>query len=421
MAQLNIAAISPAIPELVSALAQQFHEEPTVYNSLKTSTNKKKVGGKGYRIPSRFRPPAGITYHSEGGAFGTPVNMAFDDMYVNPTAVSLAGEVSGRTIRNIEDADSAIDGMKDLFEMYASALTDDIEKNCFGDGTGLRATVSGIASNPTFDFATSPAAAFGSTKGAVHLIVGETYDVLNAAGTTNRGTVIVASKTNTQATLTAGTATLANILATDVLVLTGAYKKAFRGFAYLIDRGTGTFQLNSRASYPELNSVVIDLAGSACTVSTFNKITNLQAARMGKKDSKSQAALMPLAQDDLLRRLGQNFKRWDGDATTYNGSFERFAYGSLNVMVCVRQDEDRIYLTDLKDVERYVEMDFGVYDLDGNTLRMKSGTNGVGSDAYTFALGLQMNIGITQPRLHALIKRADITDAATESGAFASA
>jgi hypothetical protein len=63
------------------------------------------------------------------------------------------------------------------------------------------------------------------------------------------------------------------------------------------------------------------------------------------------------------------------------------------------------------------EMPFGVYDLDGNQLRMKLGTNGVGSDSYVGAIGCQFNLGCYQPRKHTLIKRASITGLPTQVNA----
>ena len=50
---------------------------------------------------------------------------------------------------------------------------------------------------------------------------------------------------------------------------------------------------------------------------------------------------------------------------------------------------------------------------------MKAGLNGVGSDAYTGAMGVQFNLGVGEPRKHTLIKRASIVALPTEVLAFA--
>jgi hypothetical protein len=128
---------------------------------------------------------------------------------------------------------------------------------------------------------------------------------------------------------------------------------------------------------------------------------------------------MPVAQEANMLRLGQNLKRFTGTEKNFDGSFTTFGYGNLTINVAKDMDEDRTYFCRSEDLFNLEEMPFGVYDLDGNQLRMKLGTNGVGSDAYVGAMGVQFNLGIGQPRMHTLIKRASIAGLPTEVLAFA--
>ena len=130
-------------------------------------------------------------------------------------------------------------------------------------------------------------------------------------------------------------------------------------------------------------------------------------------------AIMSLAQDDALRRLGMNYKRWDGDAKTFDGSFDKFQSGDTVAFIDPDCDEDRIYLVCKGEIKKYTERPFGIYNMDGNSIRMRSGVSGYGSDAYTGAIGAHYNFGTSDPRCHALIKRASVTGLATQVAANA--
>jgi hypothetical protein len=313
-------------------------------------------------------------------------------------SLTMAFEFTGRTLANVKDASSLIKGMNGLLEMRTMALMKEANYQAFDDGTAARAIIKSISGavltlyNPT---AHSPLSTYGSTKGGVHLRVGETYDIYDATFATYKGTVTVTAKTNTTATVSP----TPSIVDTDVMVLSGSLYKAPRGLSYLINNDTGTFQLLSRATYPELKSPVTDLSGSSISVADFIKIKNLLIARAGVGKAKTVTAIMSLAQDDALRRLGMNFKRWDGDAKTFDGSFDKFQVGDTVAFIDPDADEDRIYLVCKSEIKKYTERPFGVYNMDGNSIRMRSGVSGYGSDAYTGAIGAHYNLGTSDPSM----------------------
>jgi hypothetical protein len=78
-----------------------------------------------------------------------------------------------------------------------------------------------------------------------------------------------------------------------------------------------------------------------------------------------------------------NFKRWDGDAKTFDGSFDKFQSGDTVSFIDPDCDEDRIYLVCKSEIKKYTERPFGIYNLDGNSIRMRSGVTGYGSDHRT--------------------------------------
>jgi hypothetical protein len=411
---VNISVIAPALQQMVAgALRDQFEQETATYTLFEKADGPEFVNGKGFRVPSYLRPPVGVHGISEGGSFNQPGAETYDDMFVYPMNMSMAFELTGKTLRNAKDESSMIKGLNGLMEKRMMALKKEANRQVFNDGSGLRAVVdsTATATATTITFTSAAASTFGQTKGARHLEVGETYDVYDSTLATYKSTVRVLSKTGTTATINAGVSGGATA---DVYVLSNSLYKMPRGLAHIVNNDTGTFQLQSRNTYPQLRAVVTDLNGAAISVQDFTKTKNLLISRAGVGKAKTVMAINSLAQDDALRRLGQNFKRWDGDAKIFDGSFDKFQHGDTVEMVDPDCDEDRVYLVVKSEIKKYPEKDLGLYDEDGNELRMRSGSAGYGSDSWTGALGGFWNWGCEEPRLNALIKEASITGLSTQ-------
>ena len=416
---VNIAVIAPALEQMATdALRPQFEQEPATYNLFEQDTTSKFVNGKGFRIASYLRPPTGVGSIAEGGSFKQPGAQTLDDMYVYPFNLNKAFEFTGSMLANIEDSSSLIKGLTGQMEFETMALKKEANFQAFGDGSALRATYKSGTTTVTFYAATTDAAGanFGKTKGAVQLRVGESYDVYDSTLATYRTTVVPTALTNTTATIPVA---VTGATDGDIWLLSGSLYKSPRGLAYIVNNDTGTFQLQSRSTYPQLKAPVTDLAGAAITVQNFTYTKNNLIARAGIGKAKTVMAITSLAQDQALRQLGQNFKRWDGDAKIFDGSFDKFQHGDTVEQIDPDCDEDRVYLVVKDEIKRYTQRPFGLYDLDGNKLRMRSGVDGYGSDAYTGALGSWWNYGTEEPRCHALIKRAALTGLSSQVAANA--
>lgn len=419
---VNIATIAPALEQLTAGgLRDQFEQVPETFNMFEQDTSAEFVNGKGYRIPSYFRPPTGVSGIAEGGSFLQPGAETYDDMYVSPMSLAISFEFTGRTLRNVKDKSSLIKGLSGLMEKRTMALKKEANFNAFGDGSSLRGIYKSNSSGVLTMYnstAHTPLSTFGSTKGGVQFRIGQPYDWYDSTLATYRTTVIPTAVGNTTITV-ASTAVPGGATDTDVLILSNSLYKTPRGLAYIVNNDTGTFQLQSRSTYPQLKAPVTDLNGAAISVADFTKTKNLLIARAGVGKAKKLMALMSLAQDNALRNLGMNYKRFTGDAKTFDGSFDQFSHGDTVFKIDPDCDEDRIYLLVPSEIKRYTEMPFGLYDFDGNQLRMRSGVQGYGSDSYTGALGAHFNYGTAEPRCHALIKRASVTGLATQVASYA--
>lgn len=417
MASVTIEQVAPALRQLVKDdVAKLFEQEAPLYNAIKRNTSSDFVNGKGFRIPVYMNPPTGHTWFSEGGSFEVPGSFELKDMYVFPTAYALPMEFTGRFIRNFQDSSAMIKWLSGVLKLYTETAIKEIEEQLPGDGSGIKAVVASTAT-PSFTGTTAAAATFGQTKGTRWLRKGAIYDVIDPAAGTSRGDVVILTEGPTTVVTTA--ALPGGTTAGDYIVHNNGYQKAFRGLAHLINNGTDVLQLLSRADYPYLKSPVTDLAGATIGPASISKTKALLQYRSGNAEgSKSLTAVLSFGQYDILRRQGYNLRRFM-NTDVVQGVASSYTDGDTTFLPNVTVDEDRCYLLDLSDIERYVEMDLGLYNLDGQTIRMNPGTNSVGSDKYYAAIGLSMNLGIQSPKNHALIKRAAISDSATETSAYA--
>lgn len=421
MAQVNTATIAPTVNQVVADIQTQFENQTIAYNSVTKRGKKDFVNLKGERIPSYLRRPTGISAGVEGFSFNVPGNPVWDDMYVYPAEVALPYELTDRTIRNFSAGSehTQIKGVSDYLARVAEALTKKLERVMWGDGSGLVATCTS-ASSLTITFTIAAASGFGSTKGAVWIELGELYDVITSTGAV-RGQVRFTSKTATTATATlfSGFAA-ADIASTDILVEANGYNNFPRGFAYIVNNDTGTFQLLSRATYPELKANVVDLAGATITVSDFDQAVSLLEIR-GDSFEGAKSGIdvwMPVSQHSALCRLGQNLKRFSGTDSKFDGSFQSFGFGNLTINKAVDCDEDRIYFNKSNDLFCLEEKPFGAYSTDGVEMYRKMGTNGVGSTSNVGALGVAYQLGAMQPRTYTLIKRAATAGLPTQVAAY---
>jgi hypothetical protein len=241
--------------------------------------------------------------------------------------------------------------------------------------------------------------------------VDERYDWYDTTLATLRASgVRILSKTAKTATIAAA---VAGATDGDKLVLSNSLFKMPRGLPYHINN-SGFYQLQSRTTYPDLNAVVKDNNGANCTVADFTFTKNLLISRAGVGMAKTVIAIMSLAQDNQLRNLGMNFKRWDGDAKIFDGSFDKFQHGDTVEQIDPDCGESDVWLTVKDSIKRYVEKELDTYSEDGNEMRMRSGVAGYGSDSFTGALGTWQNFGSETPYVNARIKRCGVAGLSTQ-------
>ncbi len=406
--------IAPALIQLTAKdVKQLFEQKAKIYTAIRQSTNSDFVNGKGYRIPNYMNPPTGHGYFPEGGSFNVPGPFKFKDMFVWPIGYALPMQFTGRMIRNFQDTSSMVRWMGGVLKIYTETATKEIEEQLPGDGTGAKAYVASTVAGPpvTITCTTTPTANSGRTKGALYLKEGGTYNVVDPASDTVRGSFKVLAEGPVTVTVDA---LPAGITAGDAICHVNSWKQAFRGLSHLISNGTDILQTLSRADNPALRSPVTDLGGAQLSPASISRNKALLMYRAGDEEGAAGlACLLSFGQWEVLRRQSYTLYRWM-KADDPKGVADRYTDGDTQFLPNTNIDEDRSFFADMQDLERYVEMDMGLYNLDGLTIRQAPGTNSVGSDVYYAAIGIQFNLGISSPMKHTLIKNAAIDTAATQ-------
>lgn len=416
--------LADGVRQSVQNSMETLKEQNTpTWSAIKKSTETKKITEKGWRIPYNDRMPGGHTgFTGANTTFNVAVAPQSVSMWVYPVRYALPMQFDGGFLRAFKGNNpDAIIKYQEILDLYVTAAAKRINQMCYGDGSGALGFVTNAesaGSGVTVEMDTTAAAGYGHTKGAKWLLKGHTYDSVTAAG------VVDCTLTVT----TEGSASFVGVVGTgdtdaaDLVVDTGSFNKYFRGFAHLNSNTSRTLQGLSTATFGDLNSYGVDLAGSLVTVSTIEQAkTGLEVRNNADAARQGLVCFAPPGQLSLLRIQGYNLSQYirntdDGDVV--KGVAEKFISGDTVFVKDADCDEDRFYFFDLNQISRFEEMPFGEYDLDGQDLRMVLGSNSTGSDTYQRAIGWVGNVGVSGlSRMSAFIKRAQISTAVTQVNA----
>ncbi|MEM2592781.1 MAG: hypothetical protein QXI60_09360 [Thermofilaceae archaeon] len=173
-----------------------------------------------------------------------------------------------------------------------------------GDGSGRLATVSAATTNSS----TVPT---GSGDKAFFIDRGMVVDIYDSTGTTKRNSapLLVTAVAADLSSFTVN-ATL-SLSANDVVYLAGSKDDAFHGLSYHINN-SGTYQGISRADYPhQLNSIVVDKAGNAVSLSDFRRVFGRVRLR-GVSNKRSFEIWASVDQLEPFLEFGTPLKRFTG-------------------------------------------------------------------------------------------------------------
>lgn len=391
---------------------------------------KMRLTERGYRIPIETRRPGGHTSYDRSNVdFRDPVSMETDSMRTYPIWYAMPFQIDGATLRELKsgDANSFIS-----YRRYMKSITEAAMKRLeyyfHGDGSGALAVGSnaGVTSATTGLTLTCHSLASGAvgeaeTKGTQRLEIGHSYAIIDASSFAINSIVTptaIASKTSCTVTCTTYTATNASgdfLVDAGPTTATSAFRKVpmgLRGFC----SASGILQNVSRSDYPELKTPRYNGSDAPITPYAFRFAKDLvRIAANDTNEANGRTIVMTPGQYGALVNQQFGYRRYNGNETVRGVANKYIDADGDTYLLCADGAEDRIYILDGGSYGMGEERPFGIFNEDGNEIRMLVGANSNGSDAFAGSLGWGGNtIKEGLPRMDAYIDRLSQTDVAQQ-------
>lgn len=289
-----------------------------------------------------------------------------------------------------------------------------LEKLCQGAGDAVLANVSVVAGG-------GANLTLGTPYKAQLLYFNQTLTVYDATLAINRGQVDISALDYDAGTITVASspvngATLANIVATDLLLpenSLGANPVGLFGLKYHhSNASTGTWLNLNRATYPQIRTPRVNANSSGLVTSQVRIAQNKIRKALGINSLKSTKleAYMPLEQIHAWEQLGitisQIIRKGGGGEQPVDLLFGQEAgeIGACPIMPSINADPTRIDFIDFSQWGRGVIQNVDFYtDEEGKTMFQKYGASGGIAAGYLFYYVVGMQIFMLNPRKGAFI------------------
>lgn len=411
--------VSEAVQQKVQTEMLTLKEYNTPgFSSFKRKTRKIRTGEKGYRIPMWANLPGGHTaYTGADSDFNEPIPPVSISSYVYPTRYALPMIFDEAVIEDFKNGSAqAFIELKDILKLYMVAAAKRMNRMFYGDGTGAVAysgTTTTTLGSQTLTGETAAGTSPGHTKGCRWLELNHYYNAINASTGAIRGTFHVTAEGGATCTIVLDSG---GITSGDPIVDVNSYNKYFRGLGHLISPTNRIVQGLNTATYTDLNSNAVDLAGLPLTASVVEQIKAGLHIRNNESTARNGLVVYtPPGQMSSLRKQGANLRSYINGDNIVQGIAEKFEAGDSVWIEDADMDEDRQYYVSYDEFVMIEERPLDVIDLDGNEWRMIQGANGSGSGRYQRAIGWRGNIARRgHARSSAVIYRASLTGISTQ-------
>ena len=388
------------------------------FSSFKRRVMKKSVGEKGYRFVYGAELPGGHTaYTASASDFNEAMPMQTISSYVFPTRYALPMQFDEAVIEDFQGGnEDAFISLKGVLMNYMKAATKRMERIFYGDGTGAlaySATTTTLTGSQSISGETTASTSPGHTKGTRWLEKNHYYNAVNASTGAIRGTFYVTTAGASSATVNVVSGT---ITSGDPIVDVNSYNKYFRGLGHLISATNRICQGLNTATYTDLNSNSVDLAGLPLTAATVEQVKTGLAIRNNAGTARNGlVCYTPPGQMSSLRKQGANLRSYLNGYDVVQGIAERFEAGDVAFIEAADMDEDRQYYVNYDEFMMIEERPLGLINLDGNEWRQILGANGTGSGRYQRAIGWRGNVARRgSAQSSAFILRASLTGISTQ-------
>ena len=420
MGALNFSQIEAIVYEGVNPeIQKQFEESKGLYNRYLRG-KAKRINNRGYRIGSYGRPAASDGYFPEAGQLPATDNPSFYEMRVYPMRYASGFELSGDTIENIEDADpgALVDQITDIINLASDTAQKTLDYQAAGTYVGTIAVVASRDSGTQVTLTSTYAG--GSLWGSVKVKEGARLQFIDpASGTVRNGTTSIVQEGGVNRSTHAITfdAVGAAVATGDLVVFENSYLRAPHGLTDLINNDTGVIQMQSRATRPELKSVVIDNGGSLINVATL--VQAMLSLRFRTERQGGVNLISGPTQKAAFMSNAYNLERFQGGGGgVLRMDFDdvKFGKGSWDDYVGISPDE--IIGECDGTIKKFELKKFGAYSQDGLTMRQYT-SGGNYYDRWVGWVGTKYDLGSLAFGCHFKIKNNSTAGLPTPTSAWA--
>lgn len=377
--------------QYIGPIRDQLNNSSVLYSRLEKNSDS--VVGKNFTIPLHYGRNEGVGARGEGTALPTAGNQAYKECIVpmryqygrirltGPT-MKAARSNEGAFIRAV---DSEMRGLEK--DMKAS-----MNRQAFGDGTGLLATVAASGS------ATSTVVVDSTAKLRVGMPIDIIVKTTGAATAGVAGTSVASITDTTTFTITdtlAGTPD-----ATYGVYIAGSRNNEMMGLSGIVST-TATLQGLDVANYPWWKATVLANSGSNRAISDTllqTAIDTLEANSSGMCTAMYTSFGVRRAYQALLTATKQLVNTQE-----LKGGYKAITYNDLPIIADKDAPANKIFVVDEDELQVFRLGDFDWMQEDGAILSRVSGY-----DAYEAVLYVYQELGTTMRNAHVLI--GDITE-----------
>jgi hypothetical protein len=351
----------------------------------------------GRRVPLYLNEPGGETFFSYSSPdFRDPIAPVDDAMRVYPARSAVAIVLNGDYLRALKRGDENFFlKYQERIDRTANSLKKVLSRHFHGDATGTVAVSNSAiggtgAATLNCKFTSGGTSAQAITKGAAWLKLNEVYDAINPATEAVRGTFAVTAEGHRSCSINVTSGTIA---VSDLIVITGSYKKVPVGLRHLAGSSNRVLQNFDTTNATNLNTPVYSAGGAAVSPSMFSIAKGLvQTFLNDVGESKGKMIIFTPGHQKTLVNQAFAYRQYvnpKGDMTVYGVPSKYIdSDGDVHFADADAPDEQiRILAADAYGVGE--DMPWGIYDDDGNQWRMRPGSNNAGSDRFYLAMGWQ--------------------------------
>ena len=378
--------------QYLGPIRDQLNNSSVLYSRLEKNSDS--VVGKNFTIPLHYGRNEGVGARGEGTALPAAGNQAYKDCIVPMRYQYGRIQITGPTIKAsrsnegafVRAVDSEMRGLEK--DMKAS-----MNRQAFGDGTGLLATVAASGSG------TSTVVVDSTAK----LRVGMPIDIIvktTGAATAGVAGTSVASITDTT-TFTIADTLAGSPAATYGVYIAGSRNNEMMGLSGIVS-ATATLQGLAVADYPWWKAKVLANSGSNRAISDTllqTAIDTLEANSSGMCTAMYTSFGVRRAYQALLTATKQLVNTQE-----LKGGYKAITYNDLPIIADKDAPANKIFVVDENELQVFRLGDFDWMQEDGAILSRVSGY-----DAYEAVLYVYQELGTSMRNAHVLI--GDITEA----------